>query len=478
MKKSLLTLYACLGTFLLQAQSFQVSLQSNYQSGIAYLTYYSGANLNVEDSAAISKTGLAIFKGNKTLPPGIYSVVFPGKRHTADFLIGKEKTQNIKIQADSNNLAAMKVTGSSEDILFRQYQQYVANQGKLLNEERAAYMRATNAADSAIHEKKYKDYNNQLNDFRTDLIRQHPQSMMTVLLNAMKEPPYPTKLPISKQDSIDNYNFYKAHYWDGISFMDDAVVRTPFFKPRLENYYRQVIHPSADSIIKDADYKLLLARSAPEMYKYLLNWLTDEYINPKYMGQDAVFVHLFNKYHSKGLSPWLNEKQMEAITRRAYMLMANLVGEKAANLELIDIAGKTQPLYAQKADFTVLVFWDPNCGHCKEEMPRIDSLYQQNWKNKNLKIYAVMTETDTASWKKYINDHNIGYWTHVYQNADMMAAEKISQQPSYKQLFDITQTPILYLLDAEKRIIAKKLTPLQLNEMLQVKWEALKSKEN
>ncbi len=45
---------------------------------------------------------------------------------------------------------------------------------------------------------------------------------------------------------------------------------------------------------------LLLARSSPEMYKFLLNWLTDEYINPKYMGQDAVFVHLFEKYHSKG----------------------------------------------------------------------------------------------------------------------------------------------------------------------------------
>ncbi len=472
MKQTFLTLCAGLLTVICLGQSFQVSLQSNYQGGIAYLTYHSGANLNVEDSAAISKTGLAIFKGNRTLPPGIYAVVFPGKRLTADFLIGKEKVQNIKITADTNNLAAMKVSGSPEDVLFRQYQQYVATQGKLLNQERMAYMQSTTAADSALHENKYKEYNSQLNDYRINLMKQHPNAMMTVLLNAMKEPPYPTKVPLTRQDSLDNYNFYKTHYWDGISFMDEEVVRTPFFKTRLENYYRQVVHPSADSIIKDVDYKLLLARSAPEMYKYLINWLTDEFINPKYMGQDAVFVHLFNKYHSKGLSPWLNEKQMDAITRRAYMLMANLVGEKAANLELIDMAGKPQALYGQKADFTVLVFWDPNCGHCKEEMPRLDSLYKSNWKDKNVKIYAVMTENDTASWKKYVAEHNIGYWTHVYQNAEMMAAEKMAQQPSYKQLFDITQTPILYLLDAEKRIVAKKLTPYQLNDMLQVKWES------
>ena len=190
------------------------------------------------------------------------------------------------------------------------------------------------------------------------------------------------------------------------------------------------------------------------------------------MGQDAVFVHLFNKYHSKGLTPWLNEKQMEAITRRAYMLMANLVGEQAANLELVDIQGKTKPLYDVKADFTVVSFWDPNCGHCKEEMPRLDSLYKASWKNKNVHIYAVMTETDTVAWKKYIADHKLEYWTNVYQTTQMMMEEKKAQQASYKQLYDITQTPTLYLLDKEKRIIAKKLTPSQLNEMLEAKWRA------
>src|SRR5690606_38291443 len=96
---------------------------------------------------------------------------------------------------------------------------------------------------------------------------------------------------------------------------------------------------------KEAEHLLLLSRSAPEMYKFLLNWLTDEYINPKYMGQDKVLVHLFEKYHSKGISNWLNEKQLEAISNRAYMVMSNLVGEPAANLEMTTPAGKEMPLY-------------------------------------------------------------------------------------------------------------------------------------
>lgn len=300
--------------------------------------------------------------------------------------------------------------------------------------------------------------------------------MMTALLKAMKEPAYPTKVPVTRQDSIDNYREYKDHYWDGITFMDDRIIRTPFFLKKLERYYREVISPAPDSIIRDADYKLLLARSAPEMYKFLLNWLTDEFINPKYMGQDAVFVHLFEKYHSKGLSKWLNETQMEAISRRAYMLMANLIGEKAADLEMLDVADKPSSLYNLKANYTVVCFWDPNCGHCKEVVPRLDSIYKASWKAHNVKIYAVLTpdgkQDAKPQWLEFIKNQNLADWVHVYQTKEMDAENIAAQKPGFRQLYDITMTPILYLLDKDKRIIGKKLTWEQMNELLEVKWKS------
>jgi thiol-disulfide isomerase/thioredoxin len=467
MKKIYFTLFAAGVYHIAAAQSFKVTLQSNFKSGIAYLTHHAGTNLNVDDSAAVNSNGVAVFQSKGVLPSGIYAIVFPGKKYTADFLIGKE--QEITIKADTADLIKMSVTGSSENILFQQYQQFVAKQGKLLNQERDAYNQSKTATDSSLHENNYKKYNTELNDYRSGIIKNKPASMMAIVLNAMKEPPYPTKKPETRQDSLDNYQFYKTHYWDGITFMDDCVVRTPFFPTKLQRYYREVMPQEPDSIIKDADYKLLLARSSPEMYKYLLNWLTDEYMNPKYMGQDAVFVHLFDKYHSKGLSPWLNEKQNEAITRRAYMLMANLVGEKAANLELLDTANKVSSLYDVNADYTVVVFWDPNCGHCKEEVPRVDSFYRAIWKAKNIKVYAVMTEFDESGWKTFINTHQLADWYHVHHTLEMMKADTEGQKPSFKQLYDITQTPTLYLLDKEKRIVGKKLTLQQLNDLLQVK---------
>ncbi len=475
MKKYTLFVVAIFICNLIFSQGYQVTLQApQFKSGIAYLTYYMGTNLNVADSAAVSNTGVAIFKGKQKLPGGIYVLVLPGKRLRTDFLIDKEQRINIKVDT-TDFLNKTIVTGSKENILYVQYQKYVAKKGKQLQEEKNAYMASATKQDSVLHEANYSLYNGELNTYREGIIKNQPNSMMAALLKAMKDAPVLSAKPITHQDSLINYNFYKAHYWDGVSFMDDRIIRSPFFLGKLERYYRDIMPQAADSIIKDADYKLLLARTAPEMYKFLLNWLTDEYINPKYMGQDAVFVHLFEKYHSKGLSSWLNAKQMESISRRAYMLMANLIGAKAANLEMIDSSGKPLSLYNIEADYTVICFWDPNCGHCKEEVPRLDSIYRANWKKNNVKIYAVLTPDDKDNakkeWQKFITDHKLTEWAHVYKTKEMEAADLAEQKPGFRQLYDITSTPVLYLLDKDKNIIGKKLTILQLNELLEVKWK-------
>jgi thiol-disulfide isomerase/thioredoxin len=479
MKKYLVLFFAALTTSTAYTQGYQLTLKAaGYKSGIAYLTYYLGSNFLIADSAAIGNNSIAVFKDSTRLEPGIYVIFFPGKQLRTEFLIGNE--QMITVTADTADLVNKTVvTGSKENILYNQYQKIAASKGKMIQQERQAFAASATKADSALHEKKYLALINELNEYREGIIKNQPTSMMAALLSAMKEPVYPAKVPVTRQDSINNYNEYKKHYWDGISFMDERIIRTPFFLKKVETYYREVISPDPDSIIKDADYKLLLARSSPEMYKFLLNWLTDEFINPKYMGQDAVFVHLFEKYHSKGASPWLNEKQMEAISRRAYMLMANLIGEKAADLDMLNTEGKATSLYSLNADYTVIIFWDPNCGHCKEEIPRLDSIYRASWKNHNLKIFAVLTpdgkQNVKPEWLTFIKMNNISDWTHVYKTQEMEDADFAAQRASFRQLYDINMTPTIYLLDKEKRIIGKKLTLLQLNDLLEVKWKTAPS---
>ncbi|MBS1927171.1 MAG: redoxin domain-containing protein [Chitinophagaceae bacterium] len=476
MKKffTLLAVSLISGAAFSQNTGYQITVHlPGYTSGIAYLAYYMGKNLNAADSGAVSNKGVVVFKGKEKLPGGIYSIVYPGKGASADFLIDKD--QNLTLNADSSNLTRVDMKGSKDNLSFMAYKRYVDLVGKEMMDERALYSSSKTKADSALHEAKFVKLNTRLNEFRDSIINAQPNSIMGVLLAAMKESPLPPKKAITHQDSIDNYHYYKAHYWDGITFMDDRIVRTPFFLPKLEKYYQEVIIQQPDTIIADLDYKLLLARTAPEMYKFLLNWATDEYISPKYMGLDAVFVHLFNKYHSKGLSPWLNDKQMETITRRAYMQMANLIGEKAADLNMVDSTNKPVSLYSVKAPYTVVIFWDPTCGHCKEELPHIDSLYKASWKAKGVKVYAVLTEDQKPAWVKYIKEHKLGDWINVYQTKEMADAVAKTEQPSFRQLYDVIMTPTMYLLDNDKRIIGKKLTWKQLNDLLEVK---IASKQN
>lgn len=452
------------------AQGYKVTLQTpNYNSGIAYLTYYYGKNINIEDSAVVNNKGVALFQKNEKLLPGVYSIVFPGKNKMFDFLVDKE--QVISIKADTSDLInKTTVTGSSENILFHQYQKFVAAKGSLLQKELNAFRASKNKADSLFHEKNYNQLNKELNDYRNKIIKEHPESMLASLLSSMRQPKILIARPLTREDSLNNYQYYKKHYWDGITFMDDRIIRTPFFLPKVETFFREVISPAPDSIIKESDYLLLLARSSPEMYKFLLNWLTDEYINPKYMGQDAVFVHLFEKYHSKGVSSWLNEKQMTAISNRAYMLMSNLIGEQAANLEMVDSAGVTVPLYSVNAPFIIVCFWDPTCSHCREEVPKMDSVYHAKWQKEGVKMYGVLTESkEIPKWREFINKYNLQSWINVYETEAQKKINEEAKKPSYKQLYDVTQTPTLYLLDKDKRIIAKKLTWQQMDEVLQMK---------
>ncbi|TSA43301.1 MAG: DUF5106 domain-containing protein, partial [Chitinophagaceae bacterium] len=306
MKKYLFLSLALLLVQLVSAQGYQVSLKAPaFKSGIAYLTHYWGTNLNVVDSAAINSSGVGVFKGSEKLIGGIYVVVLPGKQIRIELLIDKE--QQISITTDTSDVINKTViTGSKENIPYQQYQKFVASKGKLLQEERMAYAMSTTKADSLLHEKNYNLYNGQLNDYREGVLKNQPKSMLAVLLSAMKEPDMPKQSPVTHQDTLNYYYNYRNHFWDGLSFMDERVIRTPFFIKKIEQYYGEILPQAPDSIIKDIDYKLLLARSCPEMYKFLLNWFTDNYINPKYMGQDAIFVHLFEKYHSKGISNWLN----------------------------------------------------------------------------------------------------------------------------------------------------------------------------
>ncbi len=434
-----------------------------------YLGCYFGKYKNLSDSAWLNEKSQGVFKGKQKLPEGIYFAVSPQKFLLFEFLM--DKNQNFSIKADTAKLTDVIITGSPDNQMFQEYTRFLAQKAPALNSLQKQLTAAKSTEDSLTIKSLMTIANKELDNYRENVMKTKPASMLGRFFFAMKRPEIPA-VPVlanGKKDSAYPYRYVKDNWWSGVSFDDESLVRTPFFEPKLEEYYKYYVAPNADSIISEVNYMLLVSRESREMFKYLLGKFTDKYINPEYMGQEKVFLFLFDKYYSKGDTAWLNEKQKKFIFDRAYSLMANQLGEQGADMQMRDTSGKAVSLYSIKAPYTFLTFWDPNCGHCKETVPRIDSIYQARWKALGVKIVGVnVDEGANDAWKKFIVEHKLN-WINIYQPASVRDEDAKKGVANFRQLYDVYKTPTLYLLDAQKHIIGKMLSIEQFDDVLKAK---------
>jgi thiol-disulfide isomerase/thioredoxin len=442
-----------------------------FKNQYIYLGHYSGKQLPIIDSVLVNDKSEGVFKGPKSLGAGVYLVGYPNKMGFFEFLIGKN--QHFSVRVDSSNLQNVAFTNSPDNDLFLAYQRFMSGNGRKIDSARRLLPLAKNKKDSAALNDFILNTNKAIRDYRVDVIKKYPDGELAFLLKLLQEPEVPAapKLPGGQYDSVFAYHYYKSHFWDGINFYDDRLVRTPMFENKLDKYFEQLVYPHPDSVNKEIDWMLSYASANEEMQRFLLMKFANRYLNQKYMWEDAVFVHLFEKYFSQKKYPWLTEKGVKTIQDRAYSLMANLVGNPASEIELPDTSGKNIRLYSLASPYVVVVIWDPTCSHCKETLPKVDSFYQHKWKAEGVKIFALAKETEgnKNDWLEFVRQHHLEEWSNVYySNADDKSRVDAGI-PGYSQLYDVQTFPTLYLLDKDKRIIAKKLSFEQIDQVLQEK---------
>ncbi len=440
-----------------------------------YLGSYFGTGKALVDSAYLDANSHGVFKGPEKLTGGIYFVVTP--QMTIQFDLLMDKSQHFSIVADTSLKEKAVITGSPDNDLYKQYAAYTSTRGALLSKLQQDYQASKTKADSNSNRDKIIQTEKELEAYRDNISTQHPNSLLAMLLTAMKRPVTPA-IPIvnGKADSLYPYHYVKEHYWDDVMFNDDRLLRTPFFEHKLDDYFKTMVSPEPDSVINEVKYMLLSARTGKEIYPYLLTKFTNKYMNPEFMGQDKVFIYLFENFYAKGDTMLLNPASRKTIIERAYSLMANQLGQPAPALNLTDTAGRTVPLYSINAPFTMVVFWDPNCGHCKEEIPRLDSMYKAKWKNYGVAVYSVIIyEKEIKAWKTFMKEKNLSpEWTEAYETLAAKEAVEKAGQPNYRQLYDIYKTPTMYLLDKDKRIIAKQLSIDQFDNLIEAKRKTMK----
>lgn len=462
---AMFVLFSCLIATAQDGYEIEVTLKP-FKNQYVYLGHYYGRQLPIIDSVKLNEGSTAVFKGSKKLGGGIYLIGYPDRSRHFEVLI--DKTQKFAIVADTTNIEKLTFTGSPENTAFANYQTFMNGHGKAI--DALGKERQSAPKDSAQLTAKIAALHGEIKKFRSDVMAKEPNSLLALLLKMMKEPEVPQNRE-AKKDSLFAYNYFKTHYWDGVNFYDDRLVRTPVFEPKLDKYFEQLVYPAADSVNKELDWMLGYASINAEMQKFLLIKFVNRYLAQKYMWEDAVYVHLFDTYFSGKNYPWLNEESKKVITDRAFSLMANIMGQPAADIELPDTSGKKTALYSIKAPYTLVAIWDPTCGHCKEVIPRLDSIYKSKWKGMGVKLFGLAKETEGSrqTWLQFIRDHKLQNWTHVYYSKEADKARTDAGIPGYSQLYDVQSFPTLYLLDGDKRIIAKKVTESQVDEILAIK---------
>ncbi|MEY4457138.1 MAG: hypothetical protein RLY15_1402 [Bacteroidota bacterium] len=449
--------------------AIQVSLKP-YQNTKIYIGTNYGNNKVLADSCVLNEKSEGVFKGAQKLTPGIYFLVNPKYNILFDFLV--DEAQNFKIVADTNNLSNYSIVGSSENDLFKEYSVAVNKIGSELAAIENKFKTATTSADSSLYRTQYISKDKELKDQRSSFMKAHPKSMMSYLLNVMQRPEAPA-IPVinGKADSLYPFYYVKNHFWDDVVFNDNRLIRTPFFEAKLDEYFKNYVARDADSIIEEVQYMLTVAKTGKEIYPFLLFKFTNKYISPEFMGQDKVFLHLYQNFFAKGDTVLLNEASKKSITERAYSMMANQLGLPAPALDINTIDDKPFSLYKTAAPYTFIAFWDPTCSHCKVEIPQLDSMYKASWKALGVQIIGVnINYKELPAWKKFIADNQINNWFHVYQTEAALNKEITNQKPTtIRQLYDVFKTPTFYLLDANKRIIAKNLTLNQFDDFLKSK---------
>lgn len=441
-----------------------------YKNDTVFLASYYGKSNRIADTAILNEKSEGLFEGNEKLPQGIYFLVSPER--TLLFEILMDDVQQFSVNMDAGNSSNITVKGSPDNTLFAYYTRTLGEISPAINEAQLHLKNAKNQADTFAARNELRMAAARLTTFRDSLMLANPNSMLATLLNGARIPEYP-RPPVKADGIVDSlYPFYyvKEHYWDGVDFFDERFLRTPYFEKKLDDYFKQFVAPQPDSIINEVSYMLLSARESTEMLHYLLAKFTDKYINPEIMGQDKVFLYLFEEYYLKGDTAWLSPAQNKYILDRGYSLIANQINEQGAPMDMLDTSGKPISLYDIRAPFTFVAFWDPHCGHCKDRIPVLDSFYRAKWKSLGVEIFSVnVNENVFDDWVAFIKDHNLQGWKHAWQTREQRLAQQKLQQANYRQLYDVQETPSFFLLDDKKRIIAKKLSLNQFDEVLTTK---------
>jgi peroxiredoxin len=190
-------------------------------------------------------------------------------------------------------------------------------------------------------------------------------------------------------------------------------------------------------------------------YHLSVRWLVQQFENVKRPGADVVFVHLAKQYCHSAKAIGVDTAVQQRILYKARVFGKNMTGTIIDNFTVRDTAQQPLSLFDKLgAVYTIVYFYSPLCQHCIEATPgiyRATSAYNPT----ALRVIAVAVDPEIAVWKPFIDQYK--GWTHG------IVSEK--NNPIIDQ-FAVYNLPVIYVLDKDKRVVARFIEPEMLVESI------------
>lgn len=425
-----------------------------FQGKTLLLASYYGNKIKLVDTAKAVKPGVFIFEGKKPLTGGIYMTISPKKKKLFEFVINKN--QHFTLTTDTADFSVnMKVDNSIENQLFFKYlkfndKQY--NKSKSLEKKRKALKKGTKDFKKLTQE--MDSLRQVAEQYRNKLAAEHPKTFVASIFRAMSE----TENTDAERPTTKKAFFQlKSSYWDHFALNDPRMFRTPLYDRKVDGYFKYFVPMQPDSIDQAIDQVVKMAEPCSECVSYLVWKFTVEYENPKYMGFDKIFVHLVDHYFDKESLQNTTPSILKLLKKRANALRPLLIGKKAPELVLMDTTGRYVGFESLPNPYTLLMFWDYQCGVCRMEMKKLVPFYNKYAKKYDFAVYGICINPNLKRWKEAVRNRKLP-WINVNGTR--------STKGDFTKTYHIHGTPQFFLLNKNKKIIAKQFSVDQLKMIL------------
>lgn len=433
----------------------QIKIQLNgFTGNKLLLASYFGNKIKLVDTAKAVQPGVFVFEGDKPLTGGIYMAVSLKKKKLFEFVINKN--QQFTLMTDTANYSLdMKVKNSVENQLFFKYLKFNEEQYKKsfeIEKKRKDFKKVTSEYKALTHQ--MDSLKQVASNYRDQLARKNPDTFVAEVFKAMSET---EKAGSQNPKTKEAFYNLKKHYWDNFALNDPRMFRTPLYERKVNSYFKYFVPMQPDSVDNAIDEVIKRAEPCSECVSYLVWKFTVEYQNPKYMGFDKIFVHLVDHYFTSDSIQNTTPSILKMLKKRANELRPLLLGKKAPELVLMDTTGKYVGFESLPNKYTLLMFWDYKCGVCKQQMKELVPFYNKYAKKYDLAIYGICINDNLNKWKEAVRDRKLP-WINVNGTRSMKG--------DFTKSYVIHGTPQFFLLDRNKKIIAKQFSVNQLKMIL------------